>query len=93
MHPGQIKEDELIFEDNSPYALLLSAATNDSVVGSVPSTYHNYLTENKTEHLWHTMSTTGHDHSSVKPHLYNFFRIIFKTDTNSNADKRRIISC
>ncbi|MBD5383925.1 MAG: esterase family protein, partial [Ruminococcaceae bacterium] len=37
MHPGQMEEYEMTFEDNAPFALLISAAKNDGVVGSFPS--------------------------------------------------------
>ncbi|MDE6727139.1 MAG: esterase family protein [Oscillospiraceae bacterium] len=77
MHPGQMKEEEMVFENEQPFALLISAAKNDGVVGAYPSNYHNILNQNQTEHLWHVMSSTGHDHTSVTPHLYNFMRLIF----------------
>ena len=77
MHPGQMEEREMRFSENIPYMLLISAAINDGVVGSFPESYHNVLNANETEHIWHTMSATGHDHTSVTPHLYNFFRVIF----------------
>ena len=80
MHPGQMEEAELIFEDNQPYVLLISASKKDGVVGVYPTSYHNMLTKNETEHMWHLMSEPGHDHTSVKPHLYNFFRIIFQKE-------------
>ncbi|MDE7193023.1 MAG: esterase family protein [Oscillospiraceae bacterium] len=80
MHPGQMEESEMAFEDNAPLALLISAAKNDGVVGSFPSNYHNILDKNETEHIWHVMSSTGHDHTSVTPHLYNFMRLIFKEE-------------
>ena len=80
MQPGQMTEAEMVFEDNAPYLLLISAAKNDGVVGNVPQTYHNVLTKNGTEHLWHSISKTGHDHSSVTPHLYNFLRMIFQEE-------------
>ena len=76
-YPYQLEESEFCFNENLPYMLLISAAENDGVVGGFPSTYENMLTKNGTEHLWHTMSSTGHDASSVTPHLYNFFRVIF----------------
>ena len=57
--------------------LLLSASESDGVVGSNPMTYHKMLTENGTDHLWHLMKDTGHDASSMTPHLYNFLRLIF----------------
>lgn len=82
MHPGQMTEAEMRFGEDPPYLLLLSAAKNDSVVGSFPGSYHNVLIANKTEHIWHMMSETGHDHTSVTPHLYNFFRMIFRDNTD-----------
>lgn len=85
MHPGQMEETELVFDKNPPYVLLLSAAKNDNVVGSFPDSYHKLLTKNKTEHIWHLMSETGHDHSSVKPHLYNFFRVIFRKELSFSS--------
>ncbi len=80
MHPGQMEEAELIFGENQPKVLLISASKKDGVVGSYPASYHNMLTKNETEHMWHLMSEPGHDHTSVKPHLYNFFRIIFREE-------------
>lgn len=79
MHPGQMSEGEMVFEDNAPFALLISAAKNDGVVGSFPSNYHDILDLYQTAHIWHVMSSTGHDHTSVTPHLYNFMRLIFKS--------------
>ncbi|MCH5324629.1 MAG: hypothetical protein J1E39_05375 [Eubacterium sp.] len=77
-YPYQLEKDEFCFTDTTPYLLMLSAADNDGVVGNNPMTYHTLLNANGTEHLWHTMSSTGHDASSVTPHLYNFMRMIFK---------------
>ncbi|MDE7302787.1 MAG: esterase family protein, partial [Oscillospiraceae bacterium] len=76
-HPGQMKEADMKFADNSPYILMISSADNDGVVGSFPDSYRNILDSNNTEYISHTMSSTGHDASSVTPHLYNFFRVIF----------------
>ena len=78
--PYQLEVSEFCFTDVTPYLLLLSAAENDGVVGSNPAKYEKMLTRNGTEHLWHTMSGTGHDASSVTPHLYNFMRMIFRND-------------
>lgn len=78
MHPGQMEEDEMKFTENAPYVLLISAAEHDGVVGAFPNSYHSVLNSNGVEHIWHTMSETGHDHSSVTPHLYNFFRLVFQ---------------
>ena len=76
--PYQLESSEFCFKDTPPYLLLLSAAENDGVVGGNPASYERMLTRNGTEHLWHMMSRTGHDASSVTPHLYNFMRMIFR---------------
>lgn len=77
-HPGQMQESEMTFGEYPPYMLLLSASNTDGVVGSYPASYHRYMTLNETEHIWNELDGTGHDHSSVTPHLYNFFRMIFR---------------
>lgn len=77
-HPGQMQESEMIFGEYPPYMLLLSASNTDGVVGTYPASYHRYMTLNETEHIWNELDGTGHDHSSVTPHLYNFFRMIFR---------------
>lgn len=76
--PWQLEESELRFDDPMPRVILLSAAVNDNVVGQSPYNYDRILTENGTDHLWHTMEGTYHDASSVAPHLYNYFRMIFQ---------------
>ncbi len=76
-HPGQMSEAEMIFEENSPYLLLISYSNSDGVVGTFPQNYCSIMDNNGTEYLVHEMSSTGHDHTSVKPHLYNFCRMIF----------------
>ena len=77
-HPGQMDNSDLVFKENAPYALLVSAAVNDGVVGRTPYTYRDTLEWNGTEFIFHEISQGGHDHTSVKPHLYNFFRLAFK---------------
>ena len=78
MHPGQMQATDMVFTEQVPYILLLSAAQNDGVVGTFPANYHKVMTQNETAHLWHVMPSTGHDHTSVTPHLYNFFQVIFR---------------
>lgn len=79
--PWQLKKDELTFGYEPPYLVLISAAQHDGVVGTNPSTYKSILEQNGDRCLWHSMSGTGHDASSVTPHLYNFMRMIFKEDS------------
>ena len=81
-HPGQLKEDELVVdsEKGDPYLIMVSAAVNDGVVGNAPQNYHAILTRNGVNHVWHTVSDGGHDGVSIRPHVYNFVRSIFKKE-------------
>lgn len=76
--PYNLKDDELKFEGEKPYLLMISCSESDGVVGENPKTYDKILTDHGEEHLMHIMKSTGHDHTSVSPHLYNLFRMIFK---------------
>ena len=76
--PWMLESSQLTFNENPPYLLMISAAENDGVVGGNPMQYKAIFTRNKNELLWHSMSSTGHDASSVTPHLYNFMRMIFQ---------------
>ncbi len=78
MHPGQMKAEEMIFTDNEPNVVFISSSKADGVVGSNPDSYRRIMTENNVEYLSHVMEHTGHDHTSVKPHLYNFLKMLFK---------------
>ena len=78
MHPGQMTAEEMVFADDKPYVVLVSSSEVDGVVGSSPDSYRNIMTENDVEYLSHVMKITGHDHTSVKPHLYNYLQFIFK---------------
>ena len=79
MHPGQMTAKEMRFpEEQKPFVLLISSSRADGVVGSFPDSYRRTLTENGEPFLTHVMASTGHDHTSVKPHLYNLFRLIFR---------------
>lgn len=75
--PWMLKEDRLTFGESKPELLLLSAAEHDEVVGTNPAKYREIFANNGDDALWHSMSAAGHDHSSVTPHLYNFFRMVF----------------
>ena len=78
MHPGQMQPEDMKFSQDKPQAFLISSSKADGTVGSTPDSYRDILTDNGEKFLSHVMESTGHDHTSVKPHLYNFFRMIFK---------------
>lgn len=79
MHPGQIKEAEMTFPaGQEPRILLISSSNADNVVSTSPDSYRKAFEKNGVTFLTHRLQRTGHDHTSVKPHLYNFFKLIFK---------------
>lgn len=78
LHPGQMSEKEMTFSENVPYLIFVSSSKADDVVGASPDSYRSIMTANGVEYLSHVMERTGHDHTSVKPHLYNFMKMLFK---------------
>ncbi len=77
MHPGQISADEMRFGEYKPHALLISSSKADCVVADAPDTYRQILRANRVPFLSHVMQQTLHDHTAVKPHLYNYLQIVF----------------
>lgn len=71
-------EDMVFKKGEEPYLLMISAGTNDTVVYNNPEIYHNRLTENGVPHIYHTVTGGEHWSSTIRPHLYNFLRFIFK---------------
>ena len=86
-HPGNMSESEFKVKDskNQPYLILIAGGTNDGVVGTFPEQYHNLFTKNGQDHLWMSVPGGGHDDSVIKPLMYNFFRNIFKTGSQSSS--------
>lgn len=78
MHPGQMQKEDMKFDGNKPYVLLISSSKADGVVADSPDSYRRILESNGEDFLSHILTSTGHDHSSVKPHLYNYFRMLFR---------------
>ena len=79
MHPGQLQENQLKPAYQMPNLIMITGGGKDGTVGSQPSVYHNILSANGIEHLWHSVSDGGHDSSSVQPHFYNYLRGIFQS--------------
>jgi len=77
MHPGQMTAEEMKFEENKPSVLFITSSRADNVVSTAPDSYRRILEKNDQEYLSHILSFTGHDHSSVKPHLYNYLKMLF----------------
>ncbi|WP_051411361.1 carbohydrate binding domain-containing protein [Ruminococcus flavefaciens] len=79
-HPGCMQESEMKFRDvgPEPAVFMITGGTNDTVVGTFPSQYSSILTKNGVEHVYQSIPGGGHGADSVKPHLYTFFRYVFK---------------
>lgn len=72
-----IPEDQLKFDDISPYLLFVSAGSDDQIVWSSPKSYHDAMTKNGTTHIWHTVTGGDHGGKTIRPHMYNYVRAIF----------------
>ena len=76
---GQMDGADMKFADDvKPYVLLISSSMADGVVTSFPDSYRAQFDQNGEFFLSHVMTSTAHDPSSVKPHLYNYLRMLFK---------------
>lgn len=75
-----ISADSLKFIDIEPYLLMLSAGSDDQVVWSTPAGYHDIFNSNKVTHIWHYVNGGDHGGKSIRPHMYNFVRAVFKAE-------------
>lgn len=75
-----IPANELKFTNPStnPYLILISAGSNDTLIWSTPSGYHDTLNNNNVKHIWHYVTGGDHGGKTIRPHVYNFVRSIFK---------------
>lgn len=76
--PGLIAKSDFQYTDESPYLLLLTAGSNDTVVYSTPSGYNDILNSNGVPHIWHYVKGGYHGGNCIRAHMYNFVRAIFK---------------
>ena len=75
-----LSEDEMKFGEEKPYLFLITAGTNDGVVGGVPEAYHDIFTKNEVDHVWHYIKGGDHGGMSIRPHIYSFVKSIFKAE-------------
>lgn len=80
-HEGCMSPEEFGFGNGvSPYVLMLTCTIFDGTVGDAPETYHKALEQNGAEHIWHQLTDGDHGEISVRAHMYNFLRYIFKAN-------------
>ncbi|MCI1268932.1 MAG: alpha/beta hydrolase-fold protein [Ruminococcus sp.] len=73
-----LKDSDLKFDSVKPYLLLVSAGSNDTLIYSTPAGYHNAMDKNGTTHIWHYVNGGDHGGKTIRPHVYNFVRAVFK---------------
>lgn len=77
-HPGQFAEAELVFDETSPYFLMICSGDKDGTVGTFPKSYHDILTTNEVEHIWYEIPGSDHGEPAISSGIYNFAITIFK---------------
>lgn len=78
-HEGCMSPSEFCFGSApSPYVLMITCTRFDGTVGDAPDSYHDALTQNGVEHIWHQLTDGDHGAISVRAHMYNFLRYVFK---------------
>lgn len=83
-HKGSMTESEFKIKDTSnlPYILFITGGDNDSVVGTFPKQYSDLFTKNGCDHVFQLVPGGIHGGNSVRAHLYNFLRYVFRADKN-----------
>lgn len=80
VHEGQFAEDEVKFDDNMPWLLMVCAGDNDHTVGSFPKSYHELMQKNGVEHVWYEIPGSDHGDPAVASGLYNFAKYVFTVE-------------
>ncbi len=65
-------------QEDLPYLLHVSAGSNDGLIHEIPAGYHNTMTANNTDHIWHYVQGGDHGGKTIRPHMYYFVREVFK---------------
>lgn len=77
-HPGQLKEE--FFRpcaDAANYPkILISAATNDGVVGKIPYHYAEIMDKNSVPYIFHEIENGEHNNSSVARHMRELSKLL-----------------
>ncbi len=76
-HPGQMKEEDLLFHENKPFLLFLCCGTDDKTVGKFPECYHKIFTSNNVDHIWYEIPDADHDAQAIRSGVNNFVSCIF----------------
>ena len=76
-HPGVFKEEEVRYDGETPYLIMMTSGDNDNVVGKNPQEYHRIYEQNGIVHTW--WEIPGADHGgATNSGVYNFAKYAFK---------------
>lgn len=75
-HPGQFAEDELVYEAEKPYLIMLCCGDDDKVVGTFPKVYHELFVKNEVDHIWWEVPGSDHGDPAISSGIYNFARYL-----------------
>ena len=90
-HPGVFKEDEVRYEGETPYLIMMVSGDRDSVVGTNPQNYHRIFEQNGIEHVW--WEVPGADHGGATDSgVYNFARYAFKVQGGETCEHEYVDS-
>lgn len=78
LRPGQMQPYEMRYYDDIPYLYLISSSLADGAVKDTPDQYRKIMTNNNVQFLSQVMTSAHHGENIVKPHLYVFFKMIFR---------------
>ena len=81
-HKGSMAEEDFRIKDTDdyPYILFITGGDNDVVVGTYPKQYSDLLTKNECDNVFQIVPGGTHSGNSVRSHLYNFLRYVFRAD-------------
>ena len=72
-------------QEDLPYLLHVSAGSNDGLIHEIPAGYHNTMTANNTDHIWHYVQGGDHGGKTIRPHMYYFTREVFKAASTGSS--------
>lgn len=76
--PGMMTEQQFRFSGSQPYLLMITGGSDDTVVFSTPTGYHDLPVKNGADHVWHDVQGGDHVGKTIRPHIYTFVRYLFK---------------
>ncbi len=77
-HPGSFTTEQVKYDNEAPFLIMICAGDRDSVVGKFPKNYHELYQINGIDHIWWEIPGSDHGDPAISSGIYNFVRYIFK---------------